>query len=236
MHEPFVIPSSCHHVSTSRCAVKLVFWYDRGYYNVTFSGESSHDNTLGDHRHFVMIETAVNKFFSYDIHHICKETDDCARIFAIQTIIQMTKRLYNITKIYSDLHRLLHEKSSLSTNLACFDINEAVRQCTVPGMSGSCQIVDDLIKHKFHRRLCLHSNQQSASVNIFDSGSFAVMTVRCNRMLCNGPLTIAAVKKVLQYHNITDVHGRLPGSSSRVPFPHYLFILTTFLSFRLNRK
>ncbi|CAF3526280.1 unnamed protein product, partial [Rotaria sp. Silwood2] len=127
----------------------------------------------------------------------------------------MTKRLYNITKIYSDLHRLLHEKSSLSTNLACFDINEAVRQCTVPGMSGSCQIVDDLIKHKFHRRLCLHSNQQSASVNIFDSGSFAVMTVRCNRMLCNGPLTIAAVKKVLQYHNITDVHGRLPGSSSR---------------------
>ncbi|CAF0894720.1 unnamed protein product [Rotaria sordida] len=207
MHESFIMPSSCNHVSANRCSVKLIFWYDRGYYNVTFNGESSHDNTFGDNKHFIMIETAVNKFFSYDIHHTCKETDDCARVFAEQTINQMTKRSYNVTNIYSDLHRLLHEKSSLSTNLACFDINEAVRQCTVPGMSGSCQIVDDLIKHKFHRRLCIHSNQESASVNIFDSGNFAMMTIRCNRMLCNGPLTIAAVKKVLQRHNITDING-----------------------------
>jgi hypothetical protein len=234
MDEPFILPSHCNHISANRCSVKLVFWYSRGNYSVTFIGESLHDRDTGDNRHFIMIETATNKFFSYDIYHMCKETDYCARIFAEQKIPEMTKRSYNISNIYSHLQRLLYHKSALSENLACFDINEAVRQCTVPGTSGSCQIIDDLIKHKIHKRLCLHSAQESASVNIYDSGSFATMNVKCNRMLCNGPLTIAAVKKVLRRHNITDINGRLVGSSSQILLTRYLFILMAFLSFRIK--
>jgi hypothetical protein len=230
MSHPFVLPSNCKHISAHHCSVKLVFWYGRGNYSVTFTGESLHDRNAGDNEHFLMIETAMTKFFSYDIHHMCKETDYCARIFAEQKIIQMTKRSYNITKLYFHLQRLLYQKSALSENLACFDINDAVRQCTVPGTSGSCQIIDDLIKHKIHKPLCLHNAPESASVNIYDSGSFATMNVKCNRMLCNGPLTMAAVKKVLRHHNITDVNGRLLGSSSQILLTRYLFILTTFLS------
>ncbi len=235
MYQPFVLPSNCNHVSVNRCLVKLAFWYNHRNYSVTFTGDSLNDNNIVDNRHFIMIETAKNQFFSYDIHHVCKENDDCARIFAEKEIIQMTKRSYNISNIYSDLRRVLYEKSALSNNLACFDMNDAVRQCTVPGMSGSCQIIDDLVKHKFHRRLCLHSAQESASVNIYDSGIFAMMTVKCNRMLCNGPLTIGAVKKILQYHNVTDVNGRIPGSNSaQILLTGYLFILTNFLSFRIK--
>ncbi len=234
MSQSFVLPTNCNHISAHHCSVKLVFWYDRRNYSVTFTGDSAYDNNMGDDRYFIMIETANNQFFSYDIHHVCKEHDDCARVFAEQKILQTIKRSYNISRIYSDLRRILYEKSALSKNLACFDMNDAVRQCTIPGMSGSCQIVDDLIKHKFYRRLCLHSAQQSASVNIYDSGGFAIVTVKCNRMLCNGPLTIAAVKKILKYHNITDVHGRIPGSGVQIRLNSYLFIWTmTFLFFRI---
>lgn len=233
MNEEYVMPSNCSYVSAHRCSVKLIFWYDRGNYNITFNGEWTHDSHIGDTRYFVMIEVAKNNFFSYEIQHICKETDDCAQNFAQEQINEMTKRSYNLHNIYSDLRRLLHQKSTLSTNLACFDINDGVRQCTVPGMPGSCHIVDDLIKHKFHKRLCLHSTQESTSVNIFDSGSSAMMTVRCNRMLCNGPLTMAAVKKILEHHNITDINGRLPGSSSRMLYTRYLLILTVFLSLHI---
>ncbi|CAF3384925.1 unnamed protein product [Rotaria socialis] len=231
MNELFIMPPNCSYVSANHCSVKLIFWYDRGNYNVTFIAESSYDNHIDDNKHFVMIEVTGNKFFSYDIHHICKETDDCARSFAEEKIIQMTKRSYNVTNIYSDLRRLIHQKSTLSSDLACFDINDGVRQCTVPGTSGSCQIVDDLIKHKFHKRLCLHSTQQSTSLNIFDTGSVAMMTVRCNRMLCNGPLTIAAVKKILQHHNITDINDRLLGSSAKMLLSRYLLALTMFVFF-----
>lgn len=234
--QPFTLPSNCSYITADHCLVKIVFWYDRGNYSVTFISDAFNDQQIGDNRDFIMIETAKNKFFSYDIYHVCKEVDDCAHIFAEQKVNQMIKRSYNTTRIYSDLRRVLHEKAGLSKNLACFDMNDAVRQCTVPGMSGSCQIIDDLIKHKFYRRLCLHSAQESASVNIYDSGSFAMMTVKCNRMLCNGPLTIAAVKKILQHHNITDIGGRISGSSSPILLIHYLFILTTFLSFQIKYR
>jgi hypothetical protein len=234
MSQPFVLPTNCKRISAHCCSVKLLFWYDRRNYTVTFTGDSEHDNYVTDNRYFIMIETANKNFFSYDIHHVCKESDDCARLFAEQKILQMIKRSYNISSIYSDLQRILNDKSALSKNLACFDMNDVVRQCTIPGMSGSCQIIDDLIKHKFYRRLCLQSAHQSASVNIYDSGSFAVMTVKCNRMLCNGPLTITAVKKILTYHNITDVHGRILGRSARILLNSYLFILMViFLSFRI---
>ena len=238
MSQSFVLPNNCTTVSARHCGVKLVFWYDRRNYSVTFTADSAYDHSVTDDRHFIMIETTKNqKFFSYDIDHVCKDTDDCARFYAEQRINQLIQRSYNVSNIYVDLQRILYEKSTLSKNLACFDMNDAVRQCAIPGMPGSCQIIDDLIKHKFHRRLCVHSAHQLASVNIYDSGSFALMTVKCNRMLCNGPLTIAAVKKILTRHNITDEHGRIPGSHGQILLTSYLFIFMTFVSLSgFNRK
>ncbi len=235
MNQPFTIPSDCHYISSYRCSVKLVFWYDRGHYVITFPGDILYDQNIGDNRHFIMIETAINRFFSYDINHVCRDKDDCARYFAEEKIPEMTQRFFNISNIYSDLHRILYRKStSSSQDLACFDTTDVIRQCAVSGMIGSCQIIDDLVKYKLHRRSCQRSTHESASVNIYDSGSFAMMTVKCNRMLCNGPLTVEAVKKILHRYNITDIHGRLPGTSSHISIKFDLLILTLFLSFQLK--
>lgn len=237
MSQRFILPNDCTYISARYCSVKLVFWFDRQNYSVIFTVDSIYDHGMTDDRRFMMIETGENKFFSYNIDHVCKETNDCAHLFAERQIHQVIQRAYNIPKIFADLQRILYEKSALSKHLACFDMNDAVRQCTIPGMPGSCQIIDDLVKHRIHRRLCQHSAQQSASVNIYDSGSFAMMTVTCNRMFCNGPLTIAAVKKILTRHNITDAHSRIPGSNAQILSTSYLCILMTFFSlFEFARK
>ncbi|UJR09214.1 hypothetical protein I4U23_013462 [Adineta vaga] len=217
-----------------RCSVNLIFWFDRGNYIVTFPDDLNNDQNLGDNRQFIMIEIAGKKFFSYDINHVCKDENDCDRHFVEMKILEMKQRLFDISNIYLELERILHYKSNLSQDLACFDTNDAVRQCALSGMIGSCQIIDDLVKYKLHRRSCQRSFHASASVNIYDSGSFAMMTVKCNRMLCNGPLTIEAVKKVLYRHNITTISGRLLGKTSQMSLKIYLFILTLCLSFQFK--
>lgn len=217
--QTFILPFNCSYISTYRCSVKLIFWYERKTYIVTYPGDLLNDQNLNDNRHFLMIETAKNNFFSYEINHVCTDKDDCTRLFVENKIIQMTtQRLFNITNIYSDIRRILYQNSIQSNDLICFDTNEAVRQCAITGIVGSCQIIDDLLKYKLYRRSCQRSIETSASVSIYDSGSFAMMTVKCNRMLCNGPLTIEAIKRVLNYHNITDITGRLPGNTSRISF------------------
>ena len=220
MHQPFVIPSNCSSILASRCSVKLVFWYSHGYYKLTFSSKKSYEHLTADNRHFLMIETARHPFFSYEIEHECQETDDCARHFANKTIRQMTQRLFNTSRVYSDLQRVLDEQQQAapSKDLACFDMSDAVRQCAVYGLPGSCRMVSDLIKHKFHRRSCLPGTHGSASLNIYDTSSFAMITITCNRLLCNGPITMAAVMRVLWHHRITDANGRLSTGST-----HFLF-------------
>ena len=227
MHQPLVFPSNCSSISTARCSVKLVFWFERGHYVVTFPGELSTDPNLADQRQFLLIETAANPFVSYDVNHVCKESDDCARQFAEKKIQEITRHRLNLSLLSADLARVLRQRSTPVEDLACFDTNEAVRQCAVFGMIGSCQIIDDLVKRKLYRRSCLHRSQESAGVNIYDTGSSAMMTVKCNRMLCNGPLTIAAVKRILHRYNITDADGRLPsrGSPRVITNSWWIFVL-----------
>ncbi|CAF1101365.1 unnamed protein product [Adineta ricciae] len=214
LDQPFILPRNCMTSSSWRCTAKLTFWFNRHNYTVTFPGEINNDPTIGDSKQFIMIETAKTKFFSYDIDHTCADTDDCARQFIEMKVLEMRQRPYNLS--------------------TCFDTNDAVRQCAVSGMIGACQIIDDLIKYKLHRRSCQRSHHESASVNIYDSGTFAMMTVKCNRMLCNGPLTIEAVKKVLHKHNITTVSGRLPGASSHMSLKFYFVLLMLFFSSQLS--
>ncbi|UJR36961.1 hypothetical protein I4U23_029669 [Adineta vaga] len=234
MSQPFTIPADCRSISSNRCSVKILFWYDRQNYSVIFSGKTIPTNHLHHNRQVLMIETVKNSSFSYDIRHVCKKFDNCARHFAERKILEMMKRFYNISIMYSDLQLLLLDQSILSENLACFDMNDDIQQCTIPGLSGSCQIINDLIKHKFYRPLCLYNSRVSASVNIYDSKNFAMLTVKCNRMFCNGPVMVAAVKQVLQRHQIIDVNGRLTGNSLQIHLTHYLFLLMVFLSFQIG--
>ncbi|CAF1099005.1 unnamed protein product [Rotaria sordida] len=231
MNQSFILPSNCTYISSNRCSVKLIFWYEQRNYIVKFSGDLLNDENIDDNRHFIMIEVAMKRFFSYDINYICKDKDDCTRYFAEKKIIEMRQRSFNISNIYNDLKQILYKNTNLDNDLLCFDSNEAIRQCTVAGIIGSCQIIDDLIKYKIYRRSCQHHSQESASVNIYDSNNFAIMTVKCNRMLCNGPLTIQAVKNVLNHYNITDINGRLLGNSSRISLKYYLFILIFSVDF-----
>ena len=121
MSQSFILPANCTYISSHRCSVKLIFWYDRENYNVTFTGDLLADtNNIADSRDFIMIETGKNPFFSYDIFYECKETDDCARSFAEEKILQMTKRFYNISKIFADLRRVLYTKSALSQKFSLF--------------------------------------------------------------------------------------------------------------------
>lgn len=234
LDQAFTLPTNCTTSSSWRCTAKVTFWFNRNNYTVTFPGAINNDQTIGDSRQFIMIEAATTKFFSYDIDHTCSDADDCARQFVEMKVLEMKRRSYNLSSIYSALERILYQKPHGSHDLACFDTNDAVRQCAVSGMIGACQIIDDLIKYKLHRRSCQRSHHESASVNIYDSGSFAMMTVKCNRMLCNGPLTVEAVKKVLRRHNITTVSGRLPGTSSHMSLKFYFVLLTLFFSSQLS--
>ncbi|CAF3590541.1 unnamed protein product [Rotaria socialis] len=234
MNQSFILPSNCTYIQNDRCSVNLLFRYECGHYIVTFPGDLTYDENLGDTKHFIMIETARDAFFSYDINHVCKETDDCARHFAEKKILDMTQRAFNISNLYSDLKQILHKKKNFDQDLLCFDANESIRQCLVSGMIGSCEIIDDLVKYKIHRRSCEYRIQESASVNIYESGNFAMMTIKCNRMLCNGPVTIEAVKRVLNHYDITDINGRLLGNSSHLSFKYYDCILTLIIVFWID--
>lgn len=234
--QPFRLPTNCSYVVASRCTVKLVFWYNREDYTISWSSELSSEHSPVENRHFLMIELANSAFFSYDVQYVCKDADDCARRFTEEKVNVMIQRSFNLSSIYRHLERLLYQRDGPSENLACFDMNDAVRQCTVPGISGYCEMVDDLVKYKVHRRLCRHGSQPSIGVNIYDSGHFAMITVKCNRMLCNGPLTIAAVKRLLRNHNITDMNGRLATDSSSNRLPFYVFMYLISLLCRIDYR
>ena len=228
--EPFVLPWNCSYISSYRCGVKILFWHEREKYVVTFPGDVFVDQINSDYSQFLMIETmARTRFFSYEINHLCKEQDDCGRMFAEKIISrEMARRFIKFSNLYVDLQRILDRESMATKDLVCFDTNEVARQCAIPGTIGSCQIIDDLTKLKLQRRSCQRNTHESASVNIYDSGSYAVMTVKCNRMLCNGPLTVEAVKNVLKHYNITDINSRLPASSSHLSVRYFLLLISLF--------
>jgi hypothetical protein len=45
---------------------------------------------------------------------------------------------------------------------------------------------------------------------MFDLGNYASFSIKCNRSLCNGPVTSQAVKEIVFKYNITKtIEGRL---------------------------
>jgi hypothetical protein len=235
MQQSFVLPLNCTYIIMNQCSVKLTVWYERDYYRVTFPGESSIDSNLPDDRYFIMIEIGNRPFFVYDINYICKDADDCTQRFIEKNIIDIMKYSRNFSLLYVDLRRVLYRPAIHSHDLACFDTNEVIRQCSTYSIPGSCQIIYDLVKHKYHRRTCQRTyNRTSTSINIYDTTSSSIMTIACNRMLCNGPLTILAVKNILYRYRITDSHGRLLRNTSKRTRPSdvvVVFVLLMYIVF-----
>ena len=235
MDENFTLPTDCTSTFGIRCSVELLFWYDRRNFTITWRSETlTKEEYSNEERHFLMIETAERPFFSYNIEYKCREADHCTSIFVRKIIPKMIQHSFNLTAIFVRLKKLLYDKQFLNNHLACFTMQEEIRQCSIPGTIGHCQMVDDLIKSKLYRSNCERGVRPSASVNIYDSGHFAVITIKCNRMLCNGPLTITAVKKLLRYHNITNEHDRLSAGNLSKWLSSTVFILTVFLLFTIN--
>lgn len=226
--DKFTIPNHCNSTNAYRCSVELIFRYDRRNYSVHWTSEnSSRDDFSTDERQFLMIETVREPFFSHSIQQTCRNKDFCHVDLVHEILSRLVQRSFNTTMIFSSLKRILYQPYINNSNLACFDMNNDVRQCSIPGMIGYCQMVDDLIKSKLHKSSCKQNDRLSASVNIYDSGYFALITINCNRMLCNGPLTIDAVKRILRYHNITNYDDRL-SLGNRIQLSTLLFLFLIF--------
>ena len=107
-------------------------------------------------------------------------------------------------------------------------MNNYIQQCSILDPSASCHIIDDLIRRRFCRRLCLYNQRISASINIYYSNNFIIMIVKRNWMFYNGPVTIAALKQVLQHHRIIDANSRLTGNNLQIHLSRYLFLAMAF--------
>ena len=74
----------------------------------------------------------------------------------------------------------MNRNSYIPRDLFCFGVNKAIRQCTVSETIGLCQIIDDRIVAELCQRSCQRTTQGSASVNIYDSDSVTMMTMKYN--------------------------------------------------------
>ena len=74
----------------------------------------------------------------------------------------------------------MNRNSNIPRDLFCFGANKAIRQCTVSETIGSYQIIEDRIVTELCQRSYQRATQECASVNIYDSGSVTMMTMKCN--------------------------------------------------------
>jgi hypothetical protein len=140
----------------------------------------------------------------------------------------------NSQAIKDELFPLLSSNFSMGNNdIACFDSNEKVHQCAIATKPGACNIDQQLTGRKTITRSC--DNQlifQSQYVSIYDSGTFARFSIACNRSLCNGPMTLQAVKEVMFKHNITQtIDGRLNhGLRLSLSYPILILLISLIIS------
>jgi len=163
----------------------------------------------------------------YSISHQCKNKDDCAREFSENNMFDIMNRPpVNYQAIRNELFPLLSSNLPIENfDLPCFDSNENVRQCTIAAKPGVCQATDQLIGKQKTNRSCENElSTNPLSVSIYDSSNFATFTMKCNRSLCNGPLTLQTVKEILFKYNVTKtIEGRLNNHGL------YLSLSSTFL-------
>ncbi|CAF1509594.1 unnamed protein product [Didymodactylos carnosus] len=163
----------------------------------------------------------------YDIHHVCKDRGDCAQEFARTTITEMLKRQINYLSIVSELRPLVlvDPQSPNNTDLVCFDPKENVRQCAIATNRGSCVISDKLTENEITRYCNNDMQAMLGYLNISDLGSSATFDVHCTRPLCNGHLTLKAVKDILFKYGLTKTpEGRLNNGSQCIKISIWLIV------------
>ncbi|CAF1660436.1 unnamed protein product [Adineta ricciae] len=124
-------------------------------------------------------------------------------------IVKLNSLLKLCQTLRDELWPLLESSSPIEdADLSCFDSDENIRQCGLVSRPGICQAAQRLRRNSRTKRGCnnqLYTNGKS--VTAYDFGSFEI---RCNRSLCDGPLTFQAVKDVMFKYNITKtVDGQL---------------------------
>ncbi|CAF1390606.1 unnamed protein product [Adineta ricciae] len=211
---PFEIPKSCNQSQSSiQCAFRMSYWYHRYYSYLSFEIGQANGSSGMYHSTGVRFSNDGSLSFDYSVSHLCDHSDDCAIEFATKTMSGLLQRLkFNYTTLGEELWPLLASSSPIEdADLSCFDSDENIRQCGLVTRPGICQGAQRLRRNSRTNRGCnnqLYGNDKS--VTAYDFGNFGSFEIRCNRSLCNGPLTFQAVKDVMFKYNITKtVDGQL---------------------------
>ncbi|UJR29181.1 hypothetical protein I4U23_010395 [Adineta vaga] len=210
----FEIPNSCNETSLSKlCTFRMSYWYHKYYSYLSFDFDRSNSSSVKYYSTSIRLADDGSIGFDYTISHQCDQTDDCAMKFAKTNIPNLLRRLnFNYTDLRDELWPLLVSKTSIDdVDLSCFDSKANIRQCALVKKPGLCQATQQLRGRKRMDRSCnqqLFSNEKT--VSMFDFGSFANLELKCNRSLCNGPMTFDTVKEILFKYNITKtIDGQL---------------------------
>jgi hypothetical protein len=232
----FQIPAKCNETTSAKqCKVYLSISYD---YNSTFvTLSASTINFLFDDTHSAMVQLTEygSIILSYSIARYCNKKDDCARELVYSSMFEIINRPFIDTRpVKDELFPLLASNSSNGNmDVSCFDSNERVRQCAIASKPGSCQLNQQLNGRKSINRSCDNElSMKSQYIDIYDSGNIASFKIKCNRSLCNGPMTFQAVKEVLFKYNITKtIDGRLNhGLRLSLSYPILLLLIYLIIS------
>jgi hypothetical protein len=165
----------------------------------------------------------------YSSNHECKNKDDCAREFAINNAPEILRQpIIDYKSIAAELKPLLlAAPSAENTDLVCFDSNENIRQCSISTIYGECKSSDYLTEKKKIIRSCDNEKYGLKKyVSIYDSGSFSTFDFQCNRSLCNGHMTMEAVKNIMFKYNVTKtMEGRLKNNSLKLKLSKIILML-----------
>jgi len=191
---------------------------------------------MDDRRHVILqLADDGSIYLSYSSHHECKIKDDCAREFAKSSESEIFSRpRLDYRSIGNEVKPLLLARLSTdNTDLVCFNSEENVRQCSIATIQGICEVSDYITRGKIIRS-CNNENYITQNyVSMYDSGRFATFDFKCNRSLCNGRMTMEAVKKIMYKYNVTKtIEGRLNNSlrSTLSSTLLMLFIVSLLLS------
>lgn len=215
---PYEIPIDCGQLESGEiCEFQVSTYYRYGYLSISLSASST--RPFGGDTYYASI--ALTKYgdlsYSQSTDHQCKHKDDCARDFSnkfVPMILNQSSIDFEAMK-YELLPLLASNLSTETNDMLCFDSNENIRQCAIASKPGVCEVSYELSRRTKPTRSCnrelIEIFGTEPRITMFDfGGRFASLDIKCNRSLCNGPLTSQSVKEILFKYNITKtIEGRL---------------------------
>ena len=190
------VSGNCKTKKANYCQVKVNYNYHSRRYDVQFD-----TSYVRSYSRFIYI--LPSNYLSYSATFSCSDNDKCALDFADKKLLDLANRTYNSIVVSRELAPLLTEARPAGSVLRCYD----GETCLGDGM---CQIEYDTKANSQKTRGCNTPYPSvPARVSAYDSGSYAVIDVECDRTSCNSPETMQKVKEILFRHNLTDANGRI---------------------------